>query len=95
MQQRTPVRLRGIAIAAAWENGGAVTAVDIAGYDEQRYRVVDDGTGKRLRRFIKERLIVEGEVESTGQMTLLHVKHFERDTSVTTLDATRESSRPP
>jgi hypothetical protein len=79
MQKLTPIHLRGIVIAAAWENNGAVSAVDIAGYDEKRYRVADNLVGKQLKQLVKERLIIDGMIEMTANRTILHVKSFQHD----------------
>jgi hypothetical protein len=79
MQQRTPIRLKGIVIAAAWEKNGEISAVDIAGYDEKRYRVVDDLMGRRLRQFIHKKLIVDGVVDSTTNGEIIYVERFHFD----------------
>ncbi|BBO84916.1 hypothetical protein DSCO28_54820 [Desulfosarcina ovata subsp. sediminis] len=79
MQKLIPVQMKGIVIAAAWGENGDITAVDIAGYDEKRYRVADDLVGRQLKQWIKERLIVDGMIEKTGNRTILHVKAFQRD----------------
>lgn len=79
MGKHRPITLTGIVIAAAWEQNGAVKAVDFAGYDEKRYRVANDPTGKRLRRRVQERLVVEGVIENTAGQAIIHVKRFHRD----------------
>jgi hypothetical protein len=79
MQKLTPIHLRGIVIAAAWGENGAVSAVDIADYDEKRYRVADNFVGKQLKQWVKERLIIDGIVETTANRTILHVKSFQHD----------------
>ncbi|BBO91370.1 hypothetical protein [Desulfosarcina ovata] len=79
MQKLIPIQMKGIVIAAAWGEHGDITAVDIAGYDEKRYRVADDLVGRQLKQLIKERLIVDGMIEKTGNRNILHVKAFQRD----------------
>jgi hypothetical protein len=79
MKKLTPIHLKGIVIAATWENNGAVSAVDIAGYDEKRYRVADNLVGQQLKQLVKERLVIDGIVEMTANRTILHVKSFQRD----------------
>ena len=60
MEKLTPTILRGIVIASAWGKNGEVTAVDIADFNERRYRVADDRTGIALRSCLKKRIIAKG-----------------------------------
>jgi hypothetical protein len=79
MQKLTPIHLKGIVIAAAWGENGAVSAVDIASFDEKKYRVADNLVGKQLKQLVKERLIIDGMIETTPNRAILHVKSFQRD----------------
>jgi hypothetical protein len=90
MHKPTPIKLKGIVIAAAWNKNGDVSAVDIAGYDEKRYRVADDFLGRQLRRFVKERLIIDGIVETTANRLTIHVKKFRTETSLDIQDDIRK-----
>lgn len=79
MGKQRPIRLTGIVIAAAWKKNGDIAAVDIAGYDEKRYRVADDPTGRRLRQLVRERLVIDGLIEQTAGQAIIHVKRFHCD----------------
>jgi hypothetical protein len=79
MQKLTPIHLEGIVIAAAWEKNGAVSAVDIAAYDEKRYRVADNLVGQQLKQLVKERLIIDGFIEATADRTILHITSYHRE----------------
>ena len=57
MDERPSIDLKGIVIAAEWAPDGDVTAVDIAGYDEKRYRIADDSRGRQLRRLVKRKVV--------------------------------------
>lgn len=76
MKTQSPISISGIVIAAAWTPNGDVTEVDIAGYDEKRYRVVDDHLGEQLRDHIKKRVIVDGVVKTKKGNLVITVKHF-------------------
>ena len=80
MKKQTPIHLKGIVIPAAWDKKGDISALEIAGYDEKRYRVANDLNGRRLRQFIHERIIVEGVIEITTDRTTIYVKGFHFDT---------------
>jgi hypothetical protein len=73
--------VRGIIIAAGWESNGEISAVDIAGYDEKTYRVVNDEIGKRLRSFIKMRVAADGIVTTQMDMLTIQLHRFQIDTS--------------
>jgi hypothetical protein len=79
MKKLTPIQMKGIVIAAAWGRNGDVTAVDIAGYDEKRYRVADNLVGKQLKQLVKQRLVIDGMIEAMANRAILHVKSFQRD----------------
>jgi hypothetical protein len=82
MKKQTPIRLKGIVIPAAWDNKGDISALEIAGYDEKKYRVADDLIGRRLRQCIHERIVVEGVIEKTADRATIYVKGFHFDTSL-------------
>lgn len=79
METSALVSIQGIVIAAAWKPNGDVAAVDIAGYDEKRYRVADDRIGGQLRAHIKKKVIVDGVVKTESGVHLIHVKQFRID----------------
>lgn len=90
MQKRTPISLNGIVIAAAWERNGEISAVDISGYDERRYRVADDLMGRRLRQFVPKKLIVDSVIESTTNGETIDVLRFQLDKSVPIMNLNEE-----
>ncbi|BBO75590.1 hypothetical protein DSCW_30070 [Desulfosarcina widdelii] len=79
------VTLKGIVVAADWETNGKVSAVDIAGYDEKRYRVADELMGPRLLNLVKERIIAQGTVVSENQRNVIYVHRFRLDDKETVL----------
>ena len=81
MGKRTAVTIQGIVIAATWNQVGEITAVDIAGYDEKRYRIADDHMGRQLRVLNKKRIVVDGFIEAENNKSVLHVPHFQIDTA--------------
>ena len=84
MGKQTAVTIRGILIAAAWKQNGEILAVDIAGYDEKRYRIADDHLGAQLRALIKKRIVVDGVIETEMNHSVIHIHHFRIDTSEVT-----------
>jgi hypothetical protein len=83
MGKRIAITIRGIVIAAAWKQNGEISAVDIAGYDENRYRVANDHFGIQLQGLIKKRIVVDGFVETENNKSVLYIRHFQIDTSDT------------
>ena len=79
MGTRASIKLEGIVIAAAWNTKGEVAAVDIAGYDEQRYRVAGDHMGKKLWAHIKKRIVVDGMFETGANGMVIYVHQFRID----------------
>jgi hypothetical protein len=79
MNQRTPIRLKGIVIAAAWRPDGTVDAVDIAGCDEKRYRVADSPIGRRLLKCSRARVFISGAIDRTTEPWTLYVDRFRFD----------------
>ena len=73
--------IRGIVLAAEWEKNGLISAVDIAGYDEKTYRVVNDTIGNQLVACVKKRVAAEGTImKRKGRLTLT-VHRFRIDTA--------------
>lgn len=81
MEKRITINIRGILVAAAWKHNGEISAVDIAGYDEKRYRVADDHLGAQLLAMIKKRIVVDGILKSENNNSVIHIHHFHIDTS--------------
>ena len=73
---RNPISIRGLIIAAAWTQKGEVAAVDIAGYDEKRYRVADNHMGRQLRMHTKKKVTVEGVLDTENCNKVLYVERF-------------------
>ena len=76
MKEPRLVALKGIVIAENWGKDGRVSALGFAGYDEILYHVADDIMGKRLRQFVRKRLIIDGLLETTANGITIHVKSF-------------------
>jgi len=81
MAEQRLTRIHGIVLAAGWKKNGAVTEVDLAGYDEKKYRVVNDAMGKRLRSHIQRRVVVDGLVSHSTDGLVIKVRHFVLDIS--------------
>ena len=79
METGALVTLKGIVVAAGWKTNGAVSAVDIAGYDEKRYRVADELMGPRLLNLVKEKIIAQGTVASENRQNIIYVHRFRLD----------------
>lgn len=92
MGKRTAITIRGIVIAAAWNRVGEITAVDIAGYDEKRYRIADDHMGIQLRVLNKKRIVADGFFDTDNNKPVLYVHHFKIDASEA-IDALKSQGR--
>lgn len=79
MTKQNLTTIRGIILAAGWEQNGAISAVDIAGYDEKTYRVVNDALGEQLRPLIKKRVAAEGIVTLQAGMLTIRVQRYQLD----------------
>ncbi len=73
--------IKGIVVPGDWEPDGTVSAVDIVGYDEKKYRVAGDQIGLRLFELIKKPVIVQGVLQSGSLLDTIHVDHYQLDTS--------------
>ena len=76
---RIPISIQGLIIAASWTEKGVVAAVDIAGYDEKRYRVFNDHLGKQLLEHIKRRVAIDGFLDTGNGNQVLYVERFHID----------------
>ena len=83
MEKWGTINIRGIVIASAWKQNGEISAVAIAGYDEIRYRIVDDHLGAQPRALIKKRIVIDGFIETENKNLVVHIRHFRIDTSDT------------
>lgn len=81
MNNSSQVTVQGLVIAADWKQNGSVCKVDIAGYDEQKYRIADDQTGAKLLSLTQKRVIATGIVRMENNRMTLYVHHFRIDTS--------------
>jgi hypothetical protein len=80
MAKRHPTTIRGIVLPAGWEKNGVISAVDIAGYDEKTYRVVNDQIGNQLMTCVKKRIVADGIVMTHRGRLAIKVNHFRVDT---------------
>jgi hypothetical protein len=81
MEKTKPISIEGIIIASEWEPNGEIKAVDIAGYDETRYRIVDDHVGRKLNDLIQKKVIVSGFVDITKVRPNIQIHTFRIDCS--------------
>lgn len=79
MNKQAPVSIGGIVIAAAWAPNGDVTEIDIAGYDEKRYRVATNPVGCQLRDHVKKSVVVDGVVKPRKDGLEITVQRFRID----------------
>ena len=77
--KQTTTSIKGVVVPAEWETDGRVAAVDIAGYDEKKYRVAAGQIGSQLFRFIKQRIVAEGIVQSGKRWDTIHVDQYRLD----------------
>jgi hypothetical protein len=81
MGEEQLTRIYGIVLAAGWKKNGDVSEVDLADYDEKKYRVVNDARGRRLRPHIQSRVVVDGFVSQLKDRLTIKIHHFAVDTS--------------
>lgn len=79
MEEKALIELKGIVIAAGWEQNGEVSAVDIAGYDETRYRIANDPMGCKLFQFIRKAVVISGKMDMDNRQNTVHVEYFRLD----------------
>ncbi|MGD9223133.1 MAG: hypothetical protein PVH22_07805 [Desulfobacteraceae bacterium] len=87
MAKQNPTTIRGIILAAAWGENGAISAVDIAGYDEKTYRVINDEMGKQLRACAKKRVAADGIVMTQNNRLTIQVSRYHIDTADSKISA--------
>lgn len=76
MANQNPTTIRGIILASGWEKNGEISAVDIAGYDEKRYRVVNDAMGRQLHDHMRRQVVVHGRVTMRENHLSIYVSRF-------------------
>lgn len=77
MAKQKPTTIRGIVLAAGWGKNGRISAVDIAGYDEKRYRVVNDAMGKKLLDHVRQQVVAHGRVTMRENRLSISMSHFQ------------------
>lgn len=82
------IDLKGIVIAAGWGPDGEVSSVDIAGYDEKRYRVADNPAGRQMFQLIKKAVAIQGRLAIENQQNVIYIEYFRHD------DAERPAADP-
>jgi hypothetical protein len=73
--------IRGIILAAGWTKDGQISDLDIAGFDEKKYRVVNDEIGTQLQAYIHQRINADGVVVFKKNRLMIYVHHFQIDSS--------------
>jgi hypothetical protein len=79
MAKQEPTTVRGIVLAAGWGKNGRISVVDIAGYDERTYRVVNDAMGKKLLEHVRRQVLAGGRVTLRNNRLCIHVSHFQTE----------------
>lgn len=77
MAKQKPTTIRGIILAAGWGKNGRISAVDIAGYDERTYRVLNDAMGKQLLDHVRQQVVAHGRVTRRQNRSCICVRHFQ------------------
>lgn len=77
MAKQNLTTIRGIILAAGWGEDGGISAVDIAGYDEKRYRVVSDAMGRKLKDHVRQQVVARGRVTTRENRLSIYVSHFQ------------------
>jgi hypothetical protein len=79
MDMTETTTIRGIVIPAAWDEKGNVISVAIATYDEEKYLVADNITGRRLMSLLKKNVTVDGVVEDEDTVKTIYAKKIRID----------------
>lgn len=77
MAKQNPTTIRGIILAAGWGKNGGISAVDIAGNDEKRYRVVNDAMGRQLHAHVRQPVVAQGRVTMRENRLSIYVSRFQ------------------
>lgn len=88
MGSRTIISIKGIVIAAEWGVDGGVTAVDVVGYDENRYRIANDSKGSLLRPLLQQTVMIHGWLAVEDQRNIIYVEQFKTDNDDSALPVT-------
>lgn len=75
------ITLRGIVIPTGWNTAGAVVAVAIATYREEKLAVADTPTGRKLLSMLQKRVIIEGVALRHGEEMTIDVRTVRPDAS--------------
>lgn len=81
MAKQNLTTIRGIVLASGWGEDGGISAVDIAGYDEKRYRVVSDAMGRKLKDHVRRQVVARGWVTTREHRLSIYVCHFQIEDS--------------
>jgi len=68
--------IRGLVIPADWDETGKVVAVSIASFNENKYFVSDNPTGRELLNFIEHEVAVAGTLKVAGPKMFLTISEF-------------------
>ena len=76
MAKQKPTTIQGIILAAGWGKNGGISAVNIAGYDEKTYRVVNNAMGKKLLDHVRRQVVAHGRVAMRENRLCIYVSQF-------------------
>jgi len=73
---KDPIIIRGLVIPAEWDDAGNVVAVCIAAFNEEKYYVTDNPSGKALLNFIEHEVTVVGTLKVAGSINFINISEF-------------------
>lgn len=76
------IRLRGIMVAAGWDEAGRVTVAALSTFDEQVYQLDTRMLGDQLDGFLRKEVEVLGEFVGEGNTRVFAVKRCSRNAGV-------------
>jgi hypothetical protein len=80
------VRLRGIMVAADWDETGRVTVAALSTFDEQVYQLDTGMLGDQLDGFLRKEVEVSGEFVGEGNSRVFAVRSCSRNANAVELE---------
>lgn len=73
---REPIIIRGLVIPVEWDDAGNVVAVSIADFNEEKYYVTNNPSGKALLDFIEHEVTAVGTLDLAGSKKYFNISDF-------------------
>ena len=73
------MRINGILLPSDWSDDGQVTALVLATSDEAEFPIESDQSPRQLERYIRRKVVVDGELETSGLFKLHAIGFYEVD----------------